>query len=125
MDDVLEVVIVLVVLRDVQDGSDRLPQLHRKLLHCGAQHGHSSLCSFCRDLQTAWPCYYPLIDADFDMCFVAVVNPNDGEVPVRLPGVEVQLEVVIAELEAGQGEHHGLYDSVSPGPQQVVPAVLL
>ena len=29
MDDVLEVVHVLVVRRDLQDGSDLLPQLHR------------------------------------------------------------------------------------------------
>ena len=49
MNDVLEVVDVLVVRRDVQDGSDRLPQLHRELLHCWAQLGHSSLCSFGRD----------------------------------------------------------------------------
>ena len=40
VNDVLEVVHVLVVRRDVQDGGHRLSQLHRELLHRGAQlHG--------------------------------------------------------------------------------------
>ena len=37
VNDVLYVAHVLVVRLDVQDGRDRLPQLHRELLHCGAQ----------------------------------------------------------------------------------------
>ena len=89
MNDVLEVVDVLVVRCDVQDGSDRLPQLHRELLHCGFQNGHSFLSSCCCDLQTAWPWYCPCIDADFDVCFVAVVDPPHSEISVQLPGVEV------------------------------------
>ena len=48
------------------------------------------------------------------MCFVAVVDPPDGEVPVQLPGVDVELEVVVAELEAGQREHHGLGGQLRP-----------
>ena len=37
VNDVLYVAHVLVVRLDVQDGRDRLPQLQRELLHCGAQ----------------------------------------------------------------------------------------
>ena len=36
VDDVLEVVHMLVVRRDVEDGGDRLRQLYRELLHRGA-----------------------------------------------------------------------------------------
>ena len=48
------------------------------------------------------------IDANVDVRLVAVIDPPDSEVPVQLPGVDVELEVVVAELEAGQREHHGL-----------------
>ena len=39
--------------------------------------------------------------------------------------MDVELEVVVAELEAGQGENHRLHHSISPSSDQVVATILL
>ena len=44
---------------------------------------------------------------------------------MKLPGMDVELEVVVAELEAGQGENHCLHHSISTSSDQVVATVLL
>ena len=65
------------------------------------------------------------VDADVDVRLVAVVHPSHGQISVQFLGMNIEFQMVVGELEAGQGENHGLHDSVCTSLDQVVAPVLL
>ena len=123
MNHMLQVVHVLVIGSDVEDGGDRVSELDRKLLDSGTK----SYWGVHASSITGVVVPIHLIQADkesstvvvhhvhayVDVSFVAVIYSAHREVAVKFPGMDIQLEVMVAELEARQGENHRLHHSIS------------
>ena len=135
MNHMLQVVHVLVIGSDVEDGGDRVSELDRKLLDSGTK----SYWGVHASSITGVVVPIHLIQADkksstvvihhvhayVDVSFVAVVHPAHRQVSVKFPRMDIQLEVVIAELQPRQGENHRLHHTISASSDQVMATILL
>ena len=135
VDGVLQVAHVLFVRGHVEDGREGLGQLDRELDGLGPELDGRVQAARVTCIVVLVPAVQREehgrlvvlhhVDADVDVGLIPVVDPPYAEVPVQLLGVDVELQVMIGELEAGQREYYGLHHPVRPRLNEVVTAVLL
>ena len=135
MNGVLEIIHVLMVCCDIEDGSDWLCQLDWELAGVGTKldwriqaasvTGIVVLVSLVQTQEHGSLVVIHHVNADVDVRLIAIVDPPDGVVTMQLSGMDIELQMMVGELETRQRQDHCLHDTISTGLDQIVTTILL